>query len=582
MANIRAIASGNWSNNAIWSPAPPTSVDDVFASGFTITVDQNIQVLSINTIGATGIGGGGSFRPNNGVVMTTNVVAGSTICVNFTLASPNSFSLVGNVSAGNASNAYGINNNTTGTINVTGNIVAGSTFNTYGINNGAGGTVTILGNVQGSLTAPNNTGAYGVMNFSTGTINVIGNCLGGVNQGTHAVVNATTGAVNITGFCIGSRFLNSTGLTHGLLNNGAGPITVVGGCYGGSSSSSLGLGNASTGNVTVYGVVSGYSGGNSQGITNSVGGVINIIGTIYGGQGTSVPGVVNSSTGTINVTGNCFGYDISRADFSQPINGTGGYAIHNVSTGLVMVSGNVYSSNTRGDAWGIYNQAGGTVVINGDVYGGNPGDRTDADGVRNNSTGTVLISGSAIGGRGVTAYGARNVSTGILRVKRAVGNDWGLGYTTALASVPGVFSAAQGSQTFVEELQLGPRGQWPTGGVIFFTPNTKAISMFETDTFQNYTLIQSNSADNLVPPVSSVRQNTTYNLNALTGTCIIPPISSVGSDVPVDNTVGIATLTPTGTWNISSVQITDNQSMGGRLKNTITANAAEKIVNSFN
>jgi hypothetical protein len=106
--------------------------------------------------------------------------------------------------------------------------------------------------------------------------------------------------------------------------------------------------------------------------------------------------------------------------------------------------------------------------------------------------------------------------------------------------------------------------------------------MFETDTLQNYSLIQSNSADNLVPPVSSVRQGTTYNLGLSTGTCIIPPASSVGFGVPVDNTTGTATLVSTKVWNISSQEITDNQSIGGRLKNTLTANAAEKLVNSFN
>jgi hypothetical protein len=56
----------------------------------------------------------------------------------------------------------------------------------------------------------------------------------------------------------------------------------------------------------------------------------------------------------------------------------------------------------------------------------------------------------------------------------------------------------------------------------------------------------------------------------------------VGFGVPVDSTTGVATLTPTNVWNISSQEITDNQSIGGRLKNTLTANAAERLVNSFN
>ena len=100
--------------------------------------------------------------------------------------------------------------------------------------------------------------------------------------------------------------------------------------------------------------------------------------------------------------------------------------------------------------------------------------------------------------------------------------------------------------------------------------------------FQNYSLIQSNSADNLVPPVSSVRQGTVYDLGTDTGTCIIPPASSVALNIPVDNTTGTATLVSTNVWNISASEITDSQSIGGRLKNTLTANAAERLVNSFN
>jgi hypothetical protein len=433
---------------------------------------------------------------------------------------------------------------------------------------------------------------------------------------------------------------------------------VFGGAIGGTLTTNYGINNGnSPATVTLYGNVSGYAGVNANGIRNGTG-TVNVIGNTYGGQGTSTPGIVNGSTGSIFLTGDCYGYGyipINRSGVT--INGTGGYGIHNVGNGNVIVTGNVYSSNLRGDAWGIDNSAAGTVTVNGNVYGGNGGN--NAWGIRNNSsgffiingscfagniagangcynggsgtivvtgsayagfansscgvfnnstgtiivsssvvgngtggnsrgaenasTGTIIIGGAAIGGNfGNTGYGVSNNTTGIVRVKRAVGNDWGLGYTSALAGTPGVFSNVQGSQTFVEELECGPRGQWPTAGVIFFTPNPKATSHFVTDTFQNYSLIQSNSADNLLPPVSSVRQGTTYSLGLSTGTCAIPPASSVGFGVSVDNTTGTATLVSTNVWNISSQEITDNQSIGGRLKNTLTANAAERLVNSFN
>ena len=455
MANIRAQKNGNWSDNTVWSPSPPTSTDDVFASGFTVTVDQNIQVLSINTIGATGIVAGGNFRPNNGVVMTTNVVAGPSTCVLFANASPNTFTLIGNVSGGNSANAYGINSTSTGIVNVIGNIQGGSGA-------AAGG----LGN--------------------TGTVNVTGNSTAGSTTNCHGVINSSTGVVNL----LGNAYGGTVGSIGGVANTGSGTCNIIGNAYSGT--------------------------GSSQGIINT-----------------------NASTGIINLTGNAY------ANFA------------------------IAAANNGGASMNIY----------GSVFGGST---TNAYGVTNNSaTGTVLISGSAVGGDGSAAYGAFNNTTGILRVKRAVGNNWGLGYMTALASTPGVFSNSLSSQTFVEELECGPRGQWPTGGVIFFTPNFKATAVFETDTFQNYSLIQSNSADNLVPPVSSVRQGEVYNLGSNTGICIIPPVSSVAVNTLVDNLSGTAILTPQTTWNYPTTA-SDVDSMGGRLRNALNTNSANSLINSFN
>jgi hypothetical protein len=52
MATRFAIATGNWSNTAIWdNGALPLSDDDVHANGFTVTLDQDITVGSLrNTI----------------------------------------------------------------------------------------------------------------------------------------------------------------------------------------------------------------------------------------------------------------------------------------------------------------------------------------------------------------------------------------------------------------------------------------------------------------------------------------------------------------------------------------------------
>jgi hypothetical protein len=590
MANIRATKNGVWSDATVWSPSTPTAADDVFASGFTVYVDTNIQVISINTIGATGIGGGGVFRPNNGVLMRTNVVAGSSTCVNFASASPNAFSLVGNISGGNTNGCHGVDNTSTGTINITGNINGG--------------------------TSPAFTPSNGVRNSSTGTINIVGNILIPNNVGNNSVTNVTTGTINLTGNTV-TPPLNPTtrAYTNMIGNNTGGTINILGNVAGGHGTTSYGLYNGGSGTVTIvgnvsagYGLISTDSG--TVGVSNEGTGTIRVIGNVYGSQFNSGVGILNSNTGTIEVTGNVYAYGYFLPDYNAPAPGSGAHGIRqysqggphvgtvrvlgdvyagygngvlNDSIGQVIITGNVFGNDPpffkNGGAAGVYNSSTGTVTIFGNAKGGIG---QSSHGVHNQSTGTVIVSGSAIGGRAInTSFGAFNNSTGILRVKRAVGNDFGLGNANAISYLPGVVSNVQGSRTFVEELELGPRGAWPTGGVIFFTPNTKATSQFKTDTFQNYSLIQSNSADNLVPPVSSVRQGEVYDLGLDIGTCIIPSVSSVATNIAVDNTFGTAFLTPQTTWNYPTTA-SDVDSMGGRLRNALNFSAAQTLINSFN
>ena len=73
MANRYAVASGNWSNAATWDGGTlPTSADDVYANNFAVTVDQNIDVISLRSTSGTGITAGGTFNFNTGGV-TANI-----------------------------------------------------------------------------------------------------------------------------------------------------------------------------------------------------------------------------------------------------------------------------------------------------------------------------------------------------------------------------------------------------------------------------------------------------------------------------------------------------------------------------
>lgn len=541
----------------------------------------------LNFFGDVYAGNGNVFygiaNNSTGIVNVVGNVFGKTFdgfvsCGGIKNTTTGTINVTGNIRGGPANSAYGIENTSTGTVNVRGDVIGGggdpSYTNNYGILNNSSGLVTIIGNVSGT---PFSTGAIGILN-NTGTVNITGNVVA-PNRG--SLFN--TGAVNIVGNVIGGPNIC-------LSNAGPSAVNIFGNVFGGNASGASGINNTSTGRINVVGTVTGGSTTNCHGIGNSQTstGTISLTGNCIGGTGGDCAGVVNfSDFAVVNIFGTVFG-------------GTGGLGAYVFRNGAMNVYGNVVGTANRGiqvggaaasgplnvfgsvfaiNAQGVFNSSTtGVVTITGDVFGGNV---TNAYGVQNGlATSVTIVSGRAIAGIGSAAYGAYNASTGILRVKRAVGNGWGLGYTTAVASVPGVFSNVQGSQTFVEELECGPRGQWPTGGVIFFTPNTKATFQFETDTFQNYSLIQSNSADNLVPPVSSVRQGEVYDLGLDIGTCIIPPVSSVAVNTLVDNLTGTAVLTPQITWNFP-VTAADVNSVGGRLRNALNSSAAENLINSF-
>lgn len=554
---------------------------------------------SVNIIGNIRGGGGGAVAYTNnyglynalsGLITVFGNVSGSP----FSNGAPGIYNattgrtnVVGNVQGGLANHGITGNVNTT-VVNVTGNVYGGSGSNIHGIAFPYGSIATVYGDVYGGAGGScaglflNNAVSYPSMSAI-----VIGNTYGGTGSNSSGISVGGSGTTNFV-WITGNLLSNPAGgSSTSLAYSTSGTANVVGNVVSTGGGTRLSFSGFNT--CTVYGNVSaGGPATNSFGAQNTGTGNLTIYGDCYGGTGTSSYGFRNTSTGTTTIYGNVYGY--TNSSWGGDNNGAGFVYIYgdvygsniaansdgfkNNSTGTSIIYGNVYARL----GVGVSNSTTGILTVTGNVYGGTAG---NAYGANNVSTGTVIISGSAIGGTGSVAYGSINNSTGILRVKRAVGNDWGLGYTTAIAANPGVFSNVQGSQTFVEELQCGSRGQWPTGGVVFFTPNAKATSMFETDTFQNYSLIQSNSADNLVLPASSVRQGTAYNVGLSTGTCIIPPVSSVAAGTLVDNLTGTATLTPQTTWNYP-VTASDVNSMGGRLRNALNTNSANSLINSFN
>jgi hypothetical protein len=317
MANVKAVASGNWSNTATWDGGVlPTVNDDVFSNTFTVTIDGTFEVLSITNAAATGITAGGSFTFANGGDLTCTagdgVKPGSATVLTFTLASGNSATLRANVirPAGNF-NVMTCTN--TGTFNIVGNLTMGN----FGITNtrilsiSANATINHIGDIINNAT---NAGNDVVIISSTCTYNHTGNCEGGKTS-------SATDRVCIT----------NTTASHILTYNGTGNhLTTVAPTIYTIAPSTINI----TGNVT--------GGDNRQVINNTTNGAtIDVNGIITAGA--NQPAIVGLITTLVKVQGTIINQGTYNAIYAGQITLEGNIAYWQYRNALNNTSINLYT-----------------------------------------------------------------------------------------------------------------------------------------------------------------------------------------------------------------------------------------------
>jgi len=313
MATARAIANGNWSSTSTWNGGVvPGNGDTVYANGFNVTINQDIniggannptvnagsfvsgqwyEVLFVGTTSWTGIGaasntsgtiflatgagtgtgtaralatlttaantpagatgGGGSFAMSAPFAITTDLRAGTTACLSVTGAT--ALTLDGlRVISGSTASAHGCNYNGTTTCTLAnGTFTGGSGTSAHAVNNGSTGTI----NVSASCTfTGGGGGGVALNNASTGTINVSASCtFTGGNAGTNSfsLNNASTGTINVSASC---TFTGGSNTSANAINNAStGAINVSASCTftGGSIAGSFALSNSSSGSFIV-------------------------------------------------------------------------------------------------------------------------------------------------------------------------------------------------------------------------------------------------------------------------------------------------------------------------------------------
>jgi hypothetical protein len=324
MANVYAVANGNWNTGATWNTGTvPTSADDVFTNNFTVNMDVNATVLSLRNTASAPIVAGGSFNFNT---------AGVTVSATSTSAS---------LSAG-ATNLITVTA-TTGTVTLSlGSAVTGLNATSSQIFNYTGNCNFTLNGVR--FTGGTTTSAICINKSSTGTITIVGDLYGNVGGNNAHALSSTAGNTAVTGNIIGA------GSSFGI-NQSAGNVTVTGNVTGGTSTSIHGISlTGASSQFTINGDVRGGSGTTAHGI--NFGGTLGTVnGNVTGGVGSNAHGV-STTTGGVNVTGNVTGF---------------------VGVGIVIASnstiiGNVFGGGVNGGITNGISNNSFTVTVIGDVY----------------------------------------------------------------------------------------------------------------------------------------------------------------------------------------------------------------------
>ena len=295
MALRYAVASGNWSDTATWDGGTlPTSADDVYANNFTITVDQNVTVLSLRNIAGSPAVAGGKFVVSNTFTINATgigISCGTVTCLEITTSSPN-------ITTINSTEIISsVNNNTVGGVLISGNGVVNINSNIihpqvtyFGFKISGNATINIFGNIT-------MTGFNGVV-FSipavSATINWTGSMLspsliraGNALFSGNTQSTATTSTINITGNIYGAALFYTTIWlinTNGILN-------ITGNVYGGSLNrddvGTMTLGSAAV--VTINGSITSGPSGNPVVHTVNTGGaaILNFNGIIINVNGYS-------------------------------------------------------------------------------------------------------------------------------------------------------------------------------------------------------------------------------------------------------------------------------------------------------
>lgn len=220
MAIRYAVQTGNWSDTTTWDGGTiPGAGDDVYADGFTVTIDIiEITVSSLNNGQRSGGTDGGSFiTTTNGARVYTCDINASTVtatrCLTLGTNNSNLQTFIGNITGGAQDAVY--NAATSGyTTRITGNCTAGAGGFAFRGRSDRPHFLTVIGNVTGTVTK---TALFTSTSYTNAIITIIGNVFGnGLSSGGTALITGNIDCSNIDKRAVQA---NSGARVNGVLTN---------------------------------------------------------------------------------------------------------------------------------------------------------------------------------------------------------------------------------------------------------------------------------------------------------------------------------------------------------------------------
>lgn len=561
---VYAIQNGLWSNTNTWSvstePSPwnfPASADNVYTNSFLVTADINTRVDTIQSSTlAPSILSGGYFQLSS-ISLTANAIRQSPSSNFATILFCNgntNATLVGNLSSFGGYVTYALSGTDTCNITINGNIETdggtGAGLGSPLIHWASRGNLLVNGNLY------NTTFATGILNLTSGNITLKGNL--NLNRaftnysGGTGISNSQNGNIYIFGNIFNENFITGFG-TVGIRNLSFGNVYVVGNVNGGRNCSD-----------------------NVQGITNSTTGSVFITGNVFGGVSPNAPtrslhGLVNS--GRVEVLGNVIGGSMPRGTNYTGGNDTNSGIRLNAVTSSLFVTGSLIANDvnyavlqdTRDSSYNITGTA-STDVIN---HTSNP--------MSNNTM--VYFTSANNDFELLRPFYVVNRAANTYQLSRTLGGtpiDITTNFSGTLTRSVIVLNADK-----IESSSFGTPAVYALQYQV--TPTTvPSYTRFPVDRFNNFTDFYTSDATFSYPSSADVRQNTTYSNNTLTGSMIVPPASSVYYGVRVDNETGTGYLDYNNIWNVPISNIAESNSIGRRLKSSVTTSQLSAIVDSLN